>query len=100
MSREMAMDAVIRAREALEKLQYEYEAGVAFCWDTCHKIDNELDAIEHYISVEVKEDQHMRLDSIEQLEDKVDKLENDLDYAKTVIGELVIGFRKECCDEE
>jgi hypothetical protein len=94
------MDAVIRAREALVKLQYEYESGMAFPWDTCHEIDNELDAIEHYISVEVKEDQHMRLDSIEQLENKVDKLEDDLDYSKMVIGELVIGFRKECCDEE
>lgn len=93
MSREMAMDAVVRARTALEKLQS--------CDRVLYQeIDNELDAIEHYIFVEVKVDQDMRLDSIEQLENKVDKLEDDLDYAKIVIGELVIGFRKECCEEE
>jgi hypothetical protein len=96
----MAMDAVIRAREALEKLQYEHEAGMDLSWDRYHEIDNELDAIEHYISVEVKEDQHVRLEAAEQLENRIDELKDDLNYAKTVIGELVIGFRKECCDEE
>lgn len=98
MSREMAMDAVIRVREALEKLQH--ETGLTLYETTYQEIDYELDTIEHYISVEVKADQNMRLDSIEQLENRVDELKDDLDYAKAIIGELMIGFRKECCDEE
>lgn len=57
MSREMAMDAVIGAREALEKLQR--ETGIASYRTLYQAIDNELDAIEHYISVEAIEELNM-----------------------------------------